>query len=47
MGEYDPIAHVAQVPSMDPKTLSAICGGNAIRLFGLDTAADVKMAKAG
>lgn len=47
MGEYDPIAHVAQVPSMDAKTLSAICGGNAISLFGLDTTTEVKMAKAG
>ncbi len=46
MGEYDPIAHVAQVPSMDAKTLSAICGGNAVRLFGLDKMAAAKMAAA-
>jgi aminocarboxymuconate-semialdehyde decarboxylase len=47
MGEYDPIAHVAQLPSMDPGTLSAICGGNAVRLFGLDAEAGTKMSMAG
>ena len=35
MGEYDPIAHIADVKSMDPKTLAAIAGGNAARLFGI------------
>jgi aminocarboxymuconate-semialdehyde decarboxylase len=34
MGEYDPIGHVASVPSFTESERAAICGGNAKRLFG-------------
>lgn len=36
MGEYDPIAHIAQAPGMTDETLAALAGGNAARLFGID-----------
>lgn len=35
MGEYDPVGHVASVESFDSKTIAAIAGGNARKLFGL------------
>jgi aminocarboxymuconate-semialdehyde decarboxylase len=35
MGEYDPVGHVASVESFDAKTIAAIAGGNARKLFGL------------
>jgi len=35
MGEYDPVGHVASVESFDAKTIAAIAGGNARRIFGL------------
>jgi len=36
MGEYDPIEHVIQTQGMDDSAIAQICGGNAVRLFGLD-----------
>lgn len=36
MAEYNPVGHVAGVPGMDEALLSQICGGNAIRVLGLD-----------
>jgi aminocarboxymuconate-semialdehyde decarboxylase len=36
MGEYDPIEHVIQTSGMDDRAIAKICGGNAVRLFGLD-----------
>jgi aminocarboxymuconate-semialdehyde decarboxylase len=35
MAEYDPIGHVASVPSFDAATIAAIAGGNARRLLKL------------
>ena len=35
MGEYDPVGHIAGLHDMDDGTLSALCGGNAVRAFGL------------
>ncbi|HUZ67083.1 MAG TPA: amidohydrolase family protein [Beijerinckiaceae bacterium] len=35
MGEYDPIGHIAGLDGMDETTLSALCGGNAIRALDL------------
>jgi len=35
MGEYDPVGHVASVEGFDDKTIAAIAGGNARKLFGL------------
>jgi aminocarboxymuconate-semialdehyde decarboxylase len=35
MGEYDPIGHIASVPSLSDADRSAIAGGNARTLFGL------------
>jgi len=36
MGEYDPVGHVASVEGFDDKTIAAIAGGNARKLFGLN-----------
>ena len=38
MGEYDPIEHVLQTPGIDADAVAQICGDNAVKLFGLDTA---------
>ena len=38
MGEYDPIEHVLQTPGIDADAVEQICGGNAVKLFGLDPA---------
>jgi aminocarboxymuconate-semialdehyde decarboxylase len=35
MGEYDPVGHVASAESFDDKTIAALTGGNARKLFGL------------
>ena len=35
MGEYDPVGHVVSVEGFDDKTIAAIAGGNARKLFGL------------
>ena len=35
-GEYDPVGHVASVEGFDDKTIAAIAGGNARKLFGLN-----------
>jgi aminocarboxymuconate-semialdehyde decarboxylase len=35
MGEYDPIGHIASVPSLSAADQAAIAGGNARTLFGL------------
>ncbi len=35
MGEYDPIGHIASVPSLTEADRAAIAGGNARTLFGL------------
>jgi len=47
MGEYDPIEHVLQTPGLSAADQAAICGANAVRLFGLDTAPFAKMSTAG
>ena len=35
MAEYDPVGHIAAVPSFDAATIAALAGGNAKRLLGL------------
>ena len=35
MAEYDPLGHIASVPSLSEADRAAIAGGNAKRLFGL------------
>jgi aminocarboxymuconate-semialdehyde decarboxylase len=35
MGEYDPVGHVVSVEGFDDKTVAALTGGNARKLFGL------------
>jgi aminocarboxymuconate-semialdehyde decarboxylase len=36
MGEYDPLGHLAATESLDAAAVSAIAGGNAARLFGIE-----------
>ena len=35
MGEYDPLAHLASTPTLDPTATNMIAGGNARMVFGL------------
>ena len=35
MGESDPLGLISKVESLSKKDLSAICGGNAIKLLGI------------
>jgi aminocarboxymuconate-semialdehyde decarboxylase len=35
MAEYDPIGHIAAVPSFEPAAIAAMAGGNAKKLLGL------------
>ena len=37
MGESDPIGLVARTPGLSDDERAAICGGNAVRLLGLET----------